>query len=291
MKSYYNKNKYTRNKINYNSNNQSTNQLNYSLNKTNSQRNHTLQRSKSMQSIHLYNHAQTNPKNNKSINLINDMLSTSRNSFHSSSNNFSIPSNAATFEVMLDDMNNTILIQRKKHFNEINSLYHSLLSSVNELQSAIKLSNEKQEVIEQNVMDLRKESNQFRMDIERAKTQTFHNQIEKIYIVKKIDEIKTEIENVEKETRDINYMNIKLNEERNACEDFLKNYPFKIEKLINDKKNLSTAIVMMDKKLKMLKKNFAGYVYQGELFMNEFGKYVEREKKEGEWKGIKYECN
>ena len=291
MKSYNSKTKCTRNKLNCNSNKYSTNQLNYSLNKTISQRNNTLQRSKSMQSIHLYNHSQTNPKNNKSINLINDMLSTSRNSFHSSSNNFSIPSNAATFEVMLDDMNNTILIQRKKHFNEITAIYQTLLSSVNEIQSMIKLSNDEQEVIEQNIIELQKKSNQFQMDIDLAKTQTFHNQIEKIYIGKKIDEIKTEIENVEKEKRDIHYMTVKLNEERNICEDLLKSNSFKIEELINEKKNLSTAIVMTDKKVKLLKKKIAGYVYQGELFMNEFGKYVQREKKEGEWKGVKYENN
>ena len=58
----------------------------------------------------------------------------------------------------------------------------------------------------------------------------------------------------------------------------MKNDSGKIDELINEKKNLSTAIVILNKKINLLKKNIATHVYKGELFIDEFGKLVEREK-------------
>ena len=52
----------------------------------------------------------------------------------------------------------------------------------------------------------------------------------------------------------------------------------KIDELINEKKNLSTAIVILNKKINVLKKDIATHAYKGELFIDEFGKLVEREK-------------
>lgn len=236
--------------------------------------------SNSIHSVHLSMHSLSNPKNAKSINLIQDMLSTSKNSFQSSSKNFSVPSNAGTFENMLEDINNTLLIQRKQHNEEILNVYHELVKSVNDIKNEIGKCNDEQEKIEQNVTEIQNESSQIQMEVERAKTENFHNQIEIVYLKKKIEEIQKEIENVNKETRDIKYMQYKLMSEKNSNQGGLKKDSFKIEALINDKKNLSTAIVIMNKKLNKLKQEMAVHVYKGELFINEFGKFVQREKNE-----------
>lgn len=238
----------------------------------------SLRSSNSVHSIHLSNLSQSKSNNKNQVNLISDMLSTSKNSFHSISKQYSIPSNVGTFENMLDDITNNVIDKRRENLNEVGFEYQKLVQSIEELERGIKAAKEENEIVEQSILTYQNDNSKIMMEIERYKAENFHNKIEIVFLKKKIQEKEDQINALNKEARDFNYNQYKIMTDSLRHQKGMKNDSGKIDELINEKKNLSTAIVILNKKINVLKKNIATHVYKGELFIDEFGKLVEREK-------------
>ena len=240
--------------------------------------NSSLGNSNSQHSVHLSQLSHSRANNKNQINLINDMLSTSKNSIYSHNRQYSVPSNVATFENMLDDMTNNVIDKRRENLKDVGFEYQRLIASIEELEQKLRIKHEEFEQVEQSILNLNAENAKLNMELERYKTQNFHNKIEIVFLKKKIQEKEEQINKISKEARDANYAQYKIMVDSIKEKKSMKCDSKKIDELINEKKNLSTAIVILNKKINVLKKDIATHAYKGELFIDEFGKLVEREK-------------
>lgn len=240
--------------------------------------NSTLGNSNSQLSVHLTHLSNSRPNNKNQINLINEMLSTSKNSIYSHNRQYSVPSNVATFENMIDDITNNVIDKRRENLNEVGFEYQRLVSSIEDLEKKIGIKTIEYEEVEQSILNFNAENAKLQMELENYKTQNFHNKIEIVFLKKKIQEKEEQINKLNKEARDANYTQYKIMVDSIKEKKGMKCDSKKIDELINEKKNLSTAIVILNKKINMLKKDIATHAYKGELFIDEFGKLVEREK-------------
>ena len=95
--------------------------------------------------------------------------------------------------------------------------------------------------------------------------------------------LEKEINDIQRTNRDINYDSFKSMASSLKSKNITKMDKQEIDKLIEEKKCLNTAIILMNKKINNLKKELAKYIYKGELYMNEFGKLIERQKIENDF--------
>ena len=233
----------------------------------------------------------SNPNNKNQINLINDMIRNTsnnpnnkfENSIHTNSLIYSIPSNSQGFENMVDDMRNYVIDIRRRNFEDGNIIVQKLIENINYLNEKIILCKKENEITLESIKDINQQNDEIKMEINRIKSENFHNNIEIIFLKKKIEEKEQEINDIQKNNRDIHYDSFKNMASSLKSKNITKIDKQEIDKLIEEKKCLNTAIILMNKKINNLKKELAKYIYKGELYMNEFGKLIERQKIENDF--------
>ena len=227
----------------------------------------------------------SNPYNKNQINLINDTIrnisnnpeNKFENSIHTSSQNYSIPSNFQGFESLMDDMRNNVVDIRRRNFEENNIILQNLINSINYLNEQIILCKKENEMTLESIKDLNKKNDEIKMEINRIQNENFHNNIEILFLKKKIEEKEKELNDIQKNNRDMHYDTFKNMASSLTSKNYTKLDKKEVDKLIEEKKCLNTAIILMNKKINNLKKELATKIYKGEVFMNEFGKLVNRE--------------
>ena len=233
----------------------------------------------------------SNPNNQNQINIINDMIRNTsnnpnnkfENSIHTNSQIYSIPSNSQGFENMVDDLRNYVIDIRRRNFEDGNLIVQKLIENINYLNEKIILCKKEYEITLESIKDITQQNDEIKMEINRIKSENFHNNIEIIFLKKKIEEKEQEINDIQKNNRDIHYDSFKNMASSLKSKNITKIDKQEIDKLIEEKKCLNTAIILMNKKINNLKKELAKYIYKGELYMNEFGKLIERQKIENDF--------
>lgn len=214
-------------------------------------------------------------QNNSQVNMISDMLSTTKRSITSHSKNFSIPSNLEDFENIVEDITTGSNSRELIKFSQLQEI-KKLLSSINELSYAVDQSRRELEQVQSNIINYQNQKAQLDMELDRVKREAFHRNIETVFIKKKLQEKKDEINEIQKSTRELSYNKYKILNGLGVTPVTSAD----IENVISEKKCLMTAIVIMNKKVNDLKKEIAMKAYKGVVCMKDFEKLVQEEKKE-----------
>ena len=183
----------------------------------------------------------------------------------------------------MDDMRNNVVDIRRRNFEENNIILQNLINSINYLNEQIILCKKENEITLESIKDITQQNDEIKMEINRIQSENFHNNIEIVFLKKKIEEKEQEINDIQKNNRDIHYDSFKNMASSLKSKNITKIDKQEIDKLIEEKKCLNTAIILMNKKINNLKKDLAKYIYKGELYMNEFGKLIERQKIENDF--------
>ena len=205
-------------------------------------------------------------KDSKHINFINDLITNKNTEDNSinlfrkdtiSSNNFSIPSNQNMIDSMIDDIRYNVIEKRQKERNEIILNINKLEENIKILTENLNIMKNEQFNINLNIKELEKENNQLLNEYERFKEENFYINIEKVFLKKKINDKKMEINNIKSNIRSNHYKTFKDMAESLVNKNHTKINKNNIDQLIEEKKCLKTAILIMNKKINNLKKDLS----------------------------------
>jgi hypothetical protein len=131
-----------------------------------------------------------------------------------------------------------------------------------------------------NIKEIEKENNQLLNEYERYKQENFYINIEKVFLKKKINDKKMEINDIKSNIRNNHYKTFKDMADSLVNKNHTRINKNNIDQLIEEKKCLKTAIIIMNKKINNLKKDLAMKVFKDEVFIEDFGRLINDEKNE-----------
>ena len=269
--------------MNYNNNNvynniHSTNNPNKSFRSINSN-----------YSTYLSNFSQSPKKESKYITIINDLI-TNKNTEENSinlfrketinSNNFSIPSNQITIDSMIDDMRFNVIEKREKEKTNLILILNKLEENIKNLTENLNIMKNEENIINVNLEEIEKENKKLLNEYERIKEENFYINIEKVYLEKKIKDKKMELNDIKFNIRNNHYKTFKNIANNLVDINHTKLNKNNIDQLIEEKKCLKTAILILNKKINNLKKDLAMKIFKGEVFIEDFNRLINNEKNE-----------
>jgi len=269
--------------MNYNNNNVFNN-----INLNNNQ-NKSFRTTNSNYSTYLSNFSQSPKKESKYITIINDLI-TNKNTEENSinlfrketinSNNFSIPSNQNTIDSMIDDMRFNVIEKREKEKTNLILILNKLEENIKNLTENLNIMKNEENIINVNLKEIEKENKKLLNEYERIKEENFYINIEKVYLEKKIKDKKMELNDVKFNLRNNHYKTFKNIANNLVDINHTKLNKNNIDQLIEEKKCLKTAILILNKKINNLKKDLAMKIFKGEVFIEDFNRLINNEKNE-----------
>ena len=269
--------------MNYNNNNVFNN-----INLNNNQ-NKSFRTTNSNYSTYLSNFSQSPKKESKYITIINDLI-TNKNTEENSinlfrketinSNNFSIPSNQNTIDSMIDDMRFNVIEKREKEKTNLILILNKLEENIKNLTENLNIMKNEENNINVNLKEIEKENKKLLNEYERIKEENFYINIEKVYLEKKIKDKKMELNDVKFNLRNNHYKTFKNIANNLVDINHTKLNKNNIDQLIEEKKCLKTAILILNKKINNLKKDLAMKIFKGEVFIEDFNRLINNEKNE-----------
>ena len=240
-------------------------------------------------STYLSNLSSSPKKDSKHINFINDLISNKNTEDNSinifrketiSSNNFSIPSNQNMIDTMIDDIRFNVIEKRQKEKNDLILNINKLEENIQILTENLNIMKNEQLNINLNIKEIEKENNQLLNEYERYKQENFYINIEKVFLKKKINDKKMEINDIKSNIRSNHYKTFKDMADSLVNKNHTRINKNNIDQLIEEKKCLKTAIIIMNKKINNIKKDLAMKVFKDEVFIEDFGRLINDEKNE-----------